>query len=96
MWDTEIVRQSSPAVECQITDIHSVARHQWLVQAVEHLTSKLKSSVAVLFATAVQIQWGPLILHTDLLGGGGGGGDHSSVLIISVPELYLYKHGYKM
>ena len=38
------VRQTSPAVECQITDIHSVAHHQWLVPAVEHWVSELTSS----------------------------------------------------
>ena len=57
MWDTETVRQTSPVVECQITDIHSVAHHQRLVQAAEHRASELTSSVAVLLATAVQIQW---------------------------------------
>ena len=57
MWDTETVRQTSPVDECQITDIHSVAHHQRLVQAVEHWASELTSSVAVLFVTAVQIQW---------------------------------------
>ena len=56
MWDTETVRQTSPVVECQITDIHSVAHHQRLVQAAEHRASELTSSVAVLLATAVQIQ----------------------------------------
>ena len=57
MWDTETVRQTSPVDECQITDIHSVDHHQRLVQAVEHWASELTSSVAVLFVTAVQIQW---------------------------------------
>ena len=59
MWDTETVRQTSPLDECQITDIHSVAHHQRLVQVVEHWASELTSSVAVLFVTAVQIQWWP-------------------------------------
>ena len=55
MWNTETVRQTLPVVECQITDIHSVAHHQRLVQAVEHRASELNSSMAVLFATAVQV-----------------------------------------
>ena len=54
MWDTETVRQTSPVDKCQITDIHSVAHHQRLVQAVEHWASEMTSSVAVLFVTAVQ------------------------------------------
>ena len=82
-------------VECQITDIHSVAYHQRLVQAVEHRVSELKSSVAVLFAIAVQIQRWPIILYIDchemFLGG-----DHSSLLMTSVREIYLNKHGYKV
>ena len=32
-------------VECKITDIHSVTRHQRLVQAVEHKASELCGSV---------------------------------------------------
>ena len=75
MWDTETVRQTSPVVECQITDIHSVAHHQRLVQAVEHRASELKTSVAVFFVTAVQIQWWPIILYIDyhdFCWGGGG------------------------
>ena len=65
MWDTETVLQTSLVVECQITNIHSVVHDQRLVQAVEHRASELKSSVAVLFATAVQIQWWPMILYID-------------------------------
>ena len=65
MWDTETVRQTSPLDECQITDIHSVAHHQRLVQVVEHWASELTSSVAVLFVTAVKIQWWSMILYID-------------------------------
>ena len=80
--------------ECQITDIHSVAHHQRLVQAVEHWVSELMSSVAVLFVTAVQIQWWPMILYIDC---------HeffcwatTPLLMMSVPEIYLNKHSYKV
>ena len=60
MWNTETVRQISPVFECQKTDIHSVAHHQRLVQGVEHRASELKSSMAVLFATAVQVAIDPV------------------------------------
>ena len=86
MWDTEIVRQTSPVVQCQITDIHSVAHHQRLVQAVGHRASEPKSSVAVLFATAVKVQWWPMIMYIDC----------HSFYDIYVPEIYLNKHGYKV
>jgi hypothetical protein len=95
MWDTETVRQTSPVDECQITDIHSVAHHQRLVQAVEHWASELTSSVALLFVTAVQIQWWPMILYIDCHEFFWGG-DYSSLLMTSVPEIYLNKHSYKV
>jgi hypothetical protein len=63
--DKEIVRQTLPAVESKITDIHSVTGHQRLVQATEHRASELTSSVAVFIATAVQIQGLPMMLCTD-------------------------------
>ena len=96
MWDTETVRQTSPVDECQITDIHSVAHHQRLVQAVGHWASELTSSVAVLFVTAVQIQWWPMILYIDCHEFFFLGGDYSSLFMTSVPEIYLNKHSYKV
>ena len=49
----------------------------------------------MLFVTAVQIQWWPMILYIDchefFLGG-----DYSSLLMTSVPEIYLNKHSYKV
>ena len=74
-----------------------MAHHQRLVQAVEHWASELTSSVAVLFVTAVQIQWWPMILYIDCHEVFfGGEGDYSSLLMTSVPEIYLNKHSYKV
>ena len=73
--------------------IHSVARHKPQGQSVECQASELTSSVAVLAATAVQMQGWPLLLCNDCHEFWGGD-DHSSVLRTSSPEIYLNKNSY--